>query len=76
MNSERLSAEGFSGHAFSPNVPHTVGGKGNTKQCSDCHISAAGDNNAVVAQVLGLGVKAYDFIGRYALVATGEQGVA
>jgi hypothetical protein len=70
-----VSAEGFSGHAFSPNPPHTVGGKGETKQCSDCHISEKNDNNAVVGQLLGLGVKAYDFMGRYAWVATGEEGV-
>ena len=70
-----VSAEGFSGHAFTPNPPHTVGGKGNTKNCSDCHISQANDNNAIVAQVLGLGAKGSDFIGRYAYVATGEQGV-
>ena len=70
-----VSAEGFSGHAFSPNVPHTIGGKGSTKGCTDCHISEAGDNNAVISQVLGLGAKAYDFLGRYAMVATGEKGV-
>ena len=56
-------------------APHTVGGKGNTKGCTDCHISEAGDNNAVISQVLGLGAKAYDFLGRYAMVATGEKGI-
>lgn len=70
-----LSAEGFSGHAFSPNPPHTVGAKGMAKKCSDCHVAATNDNNAVVAQVTGLGIKSYDFVGRYAWVATGESGV-
>jgi len=70
-----VSAEGFSGHAFSPNPPHTVGGRGNTKECSDCHISQANDNNAVVSSVIGLGTHSSDFVGRYAYVATGEKGV-
>lgn len=70
-----FAAEGHSGHAFSPNPPHTVGGPNETKRCTDCHISAAGDNNAVVAQVLGLGVRSYDFLGRYAYIATGTKGI-
>ena len=40
-----VSAEGFSGQAFSPYVPHTVRAR-ETRRCSDCHVSAAGDNNA------------------------------
>ncbi|HUG89929.1 MAG TPA: hypothetical protein VML55_03790 [Planctomycetaceae bacterium] len=73
---QTLSAEGYSGHAFSPNPPHTVGGPNETRRCTDCHISADGDNNAIVAQVMGLGVRSYDFVGRYAWVATGEKGIS
>src|SRR5438045_6006902 len=42
---QTISAPGFSGQAFSTFVPHTVRGR-ETKQCSDCHVSAANDNNA------------------------------
>src|SRR5438093_7502582 len=42
---QTISAEGFSGQAFSTFVPHTVRAT-ETKQCSDCHVSGAGDNNA------------------------------
>jgi hypothetical protein len=31
---QTISSEGFSGIAFSTNVPHTVSGKGTTKQCT------------------------------------------
>lgn len=71
-----FSAEGHSGHAFSPNPPHTVGGKGMTRMCSDCHISDLNNNNAVMAQVLGIGARSYDFVGRYAYVANGEKGIS
>jgi hypothetical protein len=69
-----ISAEGFSGHAFVPFPPHTVR-KDVVKQCSSCHISAAGDNNAKMAQVLGLGTNSVNFIGQYAYVASGSGGV-
>ena len=48
------SACGLSGIAFSTNVPHTVRGKGarETKQCTDCHLSKANDNNAWMAELL------------------------
>ena len=35
---QTVSAEGFSGQAFSPYVPHTVRAK-ETKSCTDCHVS-------------------------------------
>ena len=45
---QTVSAEGFSGQAFSPFVPHTVRTK-ETRTCSDCHVSTKGDNNAWLA---------------------------
>ena len=70
---QTISAEGFSGQAFSTFVPHTVRAK-ETKQCSDCHVSAANDNNAWMAQVLLQGTNFMNFMGRYVLVATGKHG--
>ena len=68
-----IAAEGHSGHAFTTNPPHTVRAK-ETKQCSDCHVAAANDNNALVAKVVGLGVRSVDFIGRYVYVAERTKG--
>lgn len=70
---QTISAEGFSGQAFSTFVPHTVRAK-ETKQCSDCHVSAQNDNNAWMAQLLLQGTNFMNFIGRSAYVATGEKG--
>jgi hypothetical protein len=70
---QTISAEGFSGQAFSTFVPHTVRAK-ETKQCSDCHVSAANDNNAWMAQVLLQGTNFMNFMGRYIFVATGNKG--
>jgi hypothetical protein len=70
---QTISAEGFSGQAFSTFVPHTVRAK-ETKQCSDCHVSAANDNNAWMAQLLLQGTNFMNFIGRYVYVATGNKG--
>jgi len=70
---QTVSAEGFSGQAFSTFVPHTVRGR-ETKTCSDCHVSAARDNNAWMAQVLLQGTGFLNFMGRYIYVATGEKG--
>jgi hypothetical protein len=72
---QTISAEGLSGVAFSTNVPHTVRGKGETKTCSDCHLSAANDNNALMAQLLMQGTNYMNFIGRNAWVAAGEHGL-
>ena len=71
---QTVSAEGLSGTAFSPNFPHTVRGV-ETKQCTDCHVSQAGDNNAILAQIAMQGTKAVNFIGRYAWVAEGDAGL-
>jgi hypothetical protein len=70
---QTISAEGFSGQAFSTFVPHTVRAK-ETKRCSDCHVSAANDNNAWMAQVLLQGTNFMNFMGRYIFVATGDKG--
>jgi hypothetical protein len=70
---QTISAPGFSGQAFSTFVPHTVRAK-ETKQCSDCHVSAANDNNAWMAQLLLQGTNFMNFTGRYVYVATGKQG--
>ena len=70
---QTISAEGFSGQAFSTFVPHTVRAK-ETKQCSDCHVSAVNDNNAWMAQVLLQGTNFMNFMGRYIFVAAGNKG--
>jgi hypothetical protein len=71
---QTVSAPGLSGQAFSTFVPHTVRAK-ETKQCSDCHVSAANDNNAWMAQLLLQGTNFMNFIGRYVYVATGHHGL-
>ncbi len=70
---QTVSAEGFSGQAFSTYVPHTVRGR-ETKQCSDCHVSSAKDNNAWMSQVMLFGTGFLNYMSRYAWVATGNKG--
>ena len=70
---QTVSAEGFSGTAFSTFVPHTVRSK-ETKACDDCHVSARNDNNAWLAQVLLQGTNLLNFMGRYIYVADGAKG--
>lgn len=74
VQQQTISGEGLSGIAFSTNVPHTVRGKGETKNCTDCHISAENDNNALLAQLQMQGTNYLNFIGRYCWVAAGEEG--
>jgi hypothetical protein len=71
---QTISAPGLSGQAFSTFVPHTVRAT-ETKQCSDCHVSAANDNNAWMAQLLLQGTNFMNFMGRYIYVATGKHGL-
>lgn len=71
---QTISAPGFSGQAFSTFVPHTVRAT-ETKECSDCHVSAANDNNAWMAQLLLQGTNFMNFMGRYIYVATGKTGL-
>jgi hypothetical protein len=72
---QTISGDGMSGIAFSSNVPHTVRGKGETKMCSDCHVSHQNDNNAIVAQLMMHGTNYMNWIGKYAWVATGSHGL-
>ena len=71
---QTISAEGFAGTAFSPYFPHTVRAT-ETRQCTDCHISKDGDNNAVMANLLLQGSNSVNFIGRFAWVGMGSHGV-
>jgi hypothetical protein len=75
VQQQTISAEGFSGIAFSTNVPHTVSGRNSTKLCADCHLSKNDDNNAVMAQLLMQGTGFMNFMGRFCWVACGEHGV-
>jgi hypothetical protein len=70
---QTVSAEGFSGQAFSTFVPHTVRSK-ETKGCTDCHVSRANNNNAWMAQLLLQGTNFMNFMGRYVFVADGKSG--
>lgn len=66
-----ISAAGFSSQAFAPHFPHTVR-KTETKTCTDCHLSADNDNNAIMAQLLLLGTNFVNFVGMHAY--TGLDG--
>ncbi len=57
-----ISAIGFSSQAFAPHFPHTVRTQ-ETKTCSDCHLSEAEDNNAIMSQLLLLGTNFVNFVG-------------
>jgi hypothetical protein len=62
-----ISAAGYSSQAFAPHFAHTVRTT-ETKTCSDCHVSAANDNNAIMAQLLLLGTNFMNFVGMHAWV--------
>ena len=72
---QTVSAEGFSGQAFNPAFMHTTSGVGTTKNCEDCHLSQANDNNAWMAQLLGFGTGTVNFFGRFAYVGEGRGGL-
>ncbi|MFC0102911.1 hypothetical protein [Sphingopyxis terrae] len=57
-----ISAAGFSSQAFAPHFPHTVR-RQETKQCTDCHLSQADDNNAIMSQLLLMGTNFVNFVG-------------
>ncbi len=57
-----ISASGYSSQAFNPHYPHTER-LTETKTCEDCHLSAARDNNAIMAQLLVLGTNFVNFVG-------------
>ena len=71
---QTISSEGFSGQAFSSYVPHTVRAK-ETKTCTDCHVSNRKDNNAWMAQILIQGTNFLNYLGRFAWIADGRQGL-
>jgi hypothetical protein len=62
-----ISSAGFSSQAFAPHFPHTVRTT-ETKQCSDCHVSRANDNNAIMAQLLLQGTNFVNFVGMHAWI--------
>jgi len=57
-----VAASGYSSQALNPHFPHTTR-KTETKTCSNCHPSAAGDNNAWMAQLLLFGTNFVNFVG-------------
>ncbi|HEX5775730.1 MAG TPA: hypothetical protein VFX95_03520, partial [Caulobacteraceae bacterium] len=65
-----ISASGYSSQAFAPHYPHTER-KTETKTCTDCHLSEANDNNAIMSQLLLLGTNFVNFVGFNAWV--GEE---
>ena len=70
-----VSASGFSSQAFNPHFPHTVR-RSETKRCTDCHLAAANDNNAIMAQLLMLGTGFVNFVGHYAWVGGSDHVTA
>ena len=62
-----IAASGYSSQAFNPHYPHTER-KVETKTCSDCHLSKANDNNAIMAQLLMFGTNYVNFVGYNAYV--------
>ena len=73
---QTVSAEGYSGQAYNPHFPHTTSSVGTTKNCADCHLSKANDNNAWLTSLLGFGTGTVNFFGRYAYVGAGAGGLA
>jgi len=67
-----IAASGFSSQAFAPHFPHTTR-KTETKTCTDCHLSEANDNNAIMSQLLLLGTNFVNFVGYYAWIGTEDQ---
>src|SRR5436189_5977228 len=70
---QTFSAEGYSGQAFNPHFAHTTSGRGTTKNCTDCHLAKENNNNALMAQLLGVGTATVTFFGRYAYVGAGKD---
>ena len=69
-----ISAAGFNGNAFNTHPPHTVRAQ-ETKNCTDCHVSTDGDNNAWMSTLLMLGSNQVNFMTRYIYVAQDSGGV-
>jgi hypothetical protein len=62
-------------HGRPPNAGAYQPGHGDTKSCTDCHLSRNDDNNAIMAQLLMQGTNFVNFIGRFCWVAAGEHGL-
>ena len=72
---QTVSAEGFSGQAFSHFVPHTVRAQGN-QACTDCHVSDSATITTPGWRMLLLqGTNFLNFMGRYVYVADGSEGI-
>jgi len=69
-----ISAAGFSGFSFTPNPPHTLRNT-ESRDCEDCHVSVHNDNNAWMANALGLGSNGANFTGQFIYVAEKDRGV-
>jgi len=69
-----IAASGHSSQAFAPHFPHTVRTT-ETKSCTDCHISKANDNNAILTQLMLLGTNFVNFMGYHTYVAAGDGGI-
>jgi hypothetical protein len=67
-----IAASGFSSQAFAPHYPHTERTT-ETKTCSDCHVSKANDNNAIMAQLLLQGTNFVNFVGYNAWVGSSKH---
>ncbi|MEI7685154.1 MAG: hypothetical protein WCL32_09015 [Planctomycetota bacterium] len=50
-------------------------GRSETKSCTECHVSAKEDNNAILAQLVMQGTGYVNFMGRYAWVAAKNHGL-
>lgn len=65
---QTVSGDGYAGQAYNPHFAHTTSSHGTTKNCEDCHLSKANDNNAWMASLLGFGTGTVNFFGRTAWV--------
>jgi len=70
-----IAASGYSSQAMNPHYPHTER-RTETKGCTDCHLAASGNNNAIVAQTLGLGTQFMNLLGLHAWVGTEAEVLA
>lgn len=50
-------------------------GRGETKTCTDCHVSKNEDNNAIMTQLLMQGTGYVNFMGKYCWVAAKDHGL-
>ena len=76
FNSRRSRRAATARRRSIPHYPHTERTT-ETKTCDDCHLSAANDNNAIMAQLLLQGTNFVNFVGHYAWLGTagGVTGV-